>query len=306
MTVCFALIFVAATTAQAQDVHAVPSQTTFTRMDDSASFQVYEGDTALPKSAIEDYALYAGDSAYTFMVEVSIEEKDGAAVINVEPNPDELEIGSYTLEVETTRGTAEFWIDAPLTALESVLEKAAQARGVSVQQIRKQLGLVTYAPREELGIALPETIHVGRTVIVELAEDPGLYHTWYVNQMPYAHGAEADTFRYTAWDPGLVSIHLVTTNAEGRKINEWHDTIEVVAEHPKQVTLEAGEPVEFRGPDGYVAYEWQVDGLPVPGDKTMLSEFDDAGAYMVECLAMQDYENLMERFRLVRWEVTAK
>lgn len=144
-------------------------------------------------------------SNYSFMFDFKAGEN---GVITVTPKPETMSIGTYTLYVQTTHGTATGVIDATLRDQHPIAPH-----------------LKARKPAFSYGIVLPDYPH-GTEISVSLTPDNKNTYFWYINGEEHSSGLGLTSFR-ARLEPGTYEISFIAKNADGDVVSEWSDITEV-------------------------------------------------------------------------------
>jgi hypothetical protein len=144
-------------------------------------------------------------SDYSFMFDFEPGEN---GEITITPNPESMAIGTYTLYVHTTHGTATGVIDATLRDQHPIAPHLREKK-----------------PKFSYGIVLPDYPY-GTEVSVNLAPDSKHTYFWYVNGEEHSSGLGMTTFR-AKLEPGTYEVSFVAKNEDGEVVSEWSDITEV-------------------------------------------------------------------------------
>lgn len=260
-------------------VTADPERIRFDSQEDTATVQLRANGDPLPASAIRNTRLLA--SGHNYMHMLDCQAKDGKVLLK--PTR-ELEAGSYDLVLDTRAGHVTIKIYAPLDKMRSVVDEAATATGISMEQARDKLGLTTTLPRVEVDIDLPPVYYEGQAVRLRMPQDANRTYEWGINGVVLKDGRGANTFTYVFPEPGSYVLSYVE-KVDGKVAAAELAETTVVPVPAVAWEARAGQEFVLMGPAGYTAYVWTVDGKEVAKSREFAYTFAQPGHYTVECMA---------------------
>lgn len=261
-------------------VEAEPGEVTFTSLQDQSTIQLKSGGEALPGSAVQEWKLYVNEHDYDHMVEV----QKGDEALTVSPSGD-MEVGTYTLEIQTAKGKAEVKVHAPLTTLESIVERKAEQTGITVQQARDRFGLTSESPRADIMLDVPPIYYEGQVLTLAVPATPGQTHEWLVNGDVVHEGPNALTFALLFADTGDYFIGYRARKGDAITASDVAYTT-VLSLPPTVIETNEGQTVQLQAPRGYQKYTWMMATGPVLGSGRILRhKFDTPGIHRVVCRA---------------------
>jgi hypothetical protein len=219
----------------------------------------------------------------------------------------ECEIGSYDLVVNTSSGKLSFKVYTPLDEMPGTLENVAASMGITVDELRERMGLVTPLGSVEVSLNLPEVYYEGQLLDLKLEAIEGATHTWKINGTLVAQGPGAAAMRYVFDKPGLAVVEYTATR-DGRTIAASKDTT-MIAKVPA-IEWKVPRNIEFtlHATPGYGKYTWTVNGEPVGEGRALSHRFEKPGMASIECLCEEPVSGPEGTFLRItyRVEVTAK
>ncbi|MBI4558306.1 MAG: hypothetical protein HY706_12060 [Candidatus Hydrogenedentes bacterium] len=262
----------------------------------------------VPASRIKVLGIYASGHTYDHMFNVRVSPTEPGTLI-VKGVPGYLEVGTYDLVLNVAGERVEIPLSAPLDALPDQIENVAAQRGVSIQEVKMERGLVEYPGREKLEIQLAPEYRAGETLTLELDPDPNRVYTWRVNDRTIIEGPGKSALRYTFETPGEYTVSLIEREGSGIATH-WSGHVTVVESalvQPVQTwKIRARHRILLMGPAGYETYEWRVDGLPVSTGKNLNYVFNKPGRYRIECLARLPMSGMGSETRRVAWDTVVQ
>ena len=264
---------------RAEAVTATPSEVVIESPNASKIIRIEQGGEAVPADAIGECKLWAGNNDYDYMF--TYEKQDGA--VTLKPTG-KLEIGSYRLVVDTEHGEAEVEVYAPLSDQENIVEKMAQAMGISVESARQRLGLTTEIPEASVSLDLPAVYYEGQTLSVAMPEREAVSYVWLVNGEPVAQGPDANELVYTFTETGsyVIAYHELR---DDRVVTSTRAYTMVAPLPAMPWQTKTGRPLELQAPQGYDLYTWKTNGVYIGTGRTLRHTFENPGNYIVTCTA---------------------
>ncbi|MBI5091958.1 MAG: hypothetical protein HZB26_05880 [Candidatus Hydrogenedentes bacterium] len=281
-------------------VTADPVYVTITKPDQSVTIKLLLDGKPLPAAAIKGAKYMASDHDYARMF--SFTKKDGE--VTVTPTK-LLEVGSYTLVLNTAHGPVSVEILAPLTDLPDTLEKQAATLGITVDELKAKMGLSRKMKRETLSIDLPVSYVEGQTLNVTLEPNPKRIFIWSINDKVIKQGAGENTFSYTFDNPGKYTFKVEEKEGDTVVASATSAT-EVTAPPPVRWDATVGDSRVLDGPKGYSRYTWSMNGKRVSDGLVLKLTFTDPGKYTIECRAEDPTDKAAAKSRHLVYEVTVK
>lgn len=240
--------------------------------------------------------LMVDDSNYARMISVTAIEGG----VRVAPTP-AMEVGTYMLVIETSKGPAYVTVNAPLAGETGILEERTQALDGARDEAMRDIGLATELPRGQVQFTLPPRYLVGQALRLSAPAAPGVRYRWSVNGQPVSEGLE---FVYVFPGEGDYTVML----EQGGGNSAWTKSSEsttLVEEPPAtSFTAKAGQRVTFSAPDGYASYAWNLDGKPMGSSRTLGLAFPQPGNYVLRCRCEGQPDAAPGSFHTVRYEIT--
>lgn len=264
----------------------------------SVSFiQLTEGGQPLAKSDITTSKFMVNDSNYGRMI--SVTAQDGG--VRVAPT-DAMEVGSYTLIIETKKGIVYVPVNVPLDGETSLLDERTEALGGAREEAMKEIGLTTDLPRGDVHFKLPARYRVGQVLQLSAPSAPGVLYRWSVNGTVVAEASPQMSYVFPA--EGDYTVRL----EQGGGNSAWRTTCEattLVEENPPTpFTAKKGQRVTFSAPEGYATYSWQLDGKAMGTNRSIALAFPNPGKYLLTCRCEQGTTGAPGTFFNVRYEVS--
>lgn len=286
-----AVLGLAVVSAAGAELRAEPASITFDAPADKASIRVLSNGEALGGQSISRWRLIASEHAYNHMLLV---EKKGGTLI-VRPS-DHMEVGHYTLRISTAKGEVDVDVYAPLSSLDSIVERKAREMGVSVDEARKQLGLATENPRSTIEITLPAVYYEGQGFKLDVPADLGERHVWNLNGQTVLEGEDANVFEHVFTETGDYVLTYEAMKGDALMASaQAHTTVAQLP--PVEVDVHTETTVPFTAPEGYATYTWTLKGEEVGTGKVCELSFGEPGEYMLECMARKAESKEYSRFR---------
>jgi len=282
------------------EVTVVPASVTFDALDQTASIEVMKDGRSLPGTDLRGWRLLASGHDYRHMFKF---EKRGS-ILTLIPS-ESIEVGSYDLVIDTPHGSVTAKVYTPLRDLPDSLEKRAAAAGVSIDDLKKKLGLVSETIRETLSIELPPVYYQGQTLSLTMPLRLDRVYVWTMNGEVIKQGPGENHFAYTFKEPGeYVLVHYEQEDGIAVAVASAETTVAALP----PVAWEVPQNVQFSlsGPAGYARYEWRIDGEPVSTEGTLTHTFRSPGQYTVECRASSPPGGPEEGFLIHRYDTTVK
>ena len=279
-------------------VEAVPSAIEIKTADQVVTIGVTHDGAPVPAASITSVKLYVDNHDYDHMI--TVEKKDGAVTIR----PTEaLELGHYDLAIKTGQGE----VRVPVTALQSVADEGLEARakrqGVTVEEIKAQLGISQSFGQDRIDLNLSETYYVGQSLTMKMEVPAGRIASWMVNGA--AVDAPGGSLNYPFEQTGIYDIAYVEKQKE-RTMAIALGTVTVVAEPSIPVTVKAGVIQTLLGPEGYGRYTWKLDGADAGKESSWKGSFESPGAHSVTVRAEAPSAESAQSFRELTYAITVE
>ncbi len=275
-----------------------PSALVFQNREQAETVRLFADGQPLPGGAVTSWRLLVDERNYSHMLRVSPAD-DG---IRITPS-DTAEIGSYLLVLRTARGEAAIRVYTPFTDYQSSIEALAQRMDVSIEEVRRQMGLTRRLGREQITMTLSPVHYLGQHIKIVMPGTDDRVSVWEVNGEEVLRGVDAHRFSHVAETTGplLVAYHEYE---DGTLIASANGLTEVVIEPAIPHTVTAGAHAHFEAPPGFATYRWKVDGEAAGSGATLRHVFDTPGRYMVKVIATDPTDPGPYGFRETRYEVT--
>lgn len=296
LTFLLLTMFALATPGVVFAVDAEPRALLINTLNSVAVVQLSHQGQPLAPSDFKGAKLMVDDSNYARMI--SVTAIDGG--VRVAPTP-AMEVGTYMLVIETTKGPAYVTVNAPLAGETGILEERTLALDGARDEAMRDIGLATELPRGQVQFKLPPRYLVGQALRLSAPAAPGVRYRWSVNGQPVSEGLE---FVYVFPAEGDYTVLL----EQGGGNSAWTKSCEstTLVEEPPATTFtaKAGQRVTFSAPVGYASYAWTLDGKPVGSSRTLGLAFPQPGKYVLLCRCEGQPEAPPGSFHTVRYEIT--
>lgn len=290
--------------AYAGSVQCVPDVVSFSALDETAAIRLFIDGTPVASADVRGARAMIDDRNYShqFLIERS---KQGPAMITIRPNPAHVQVGEFTLRIDTREGQAITKIETPLDALPGTIENRATTLGISVEQLKAELNLLQPSQRERITVELPESHEEGYVFELALGKNPEHDYRWIVNGETVAEGKGETTLRHVFTQPGPNSIQF-EERTNGGLVAAWTGTLAVGPAPVVPWEVPANREVSLPGPPGYTNYTWRVDGESASREPILRHAFGQKGRHQIECLAEIPDKGAKEEYRRMIWDVTVK
>jgi len=279
----------------ARALEADPAKLTIVSQTEPVSIGITHNGAPVKAGDIGAVKLYIEKHDYDHMITVS--KADGRLTLT--PTPD-LELGVYELAVNTTHGD----LRVPITALQHIADQGLEARakrqGVTVDEIKAQLGISQAVGQERITLGVSDGYYVGQTLKVDMKPAAGRSAEWVINgeKIAAADGALA----YTFTEAGVYDLAYVEKQGD-RVMAMGLGTTTVMSEPPVEVSAKAGSKQTLLGPDGYGSYAWRVDGSEAGTGSSWTGTFESAGEHLVTVRAEAPALDGAQPIRVVTYRV---
>lgn len=277
-------------------LEAKPERLTITSDSEPVTLGITHNGAAVAAVDIGAVKLYVDQHDYDHMIVVN--RADGQ--ITIHPTP-ELELGMYDLAVQTTHGE----LRVPVTALQQIADQGLEARakrqGVTVDDIRAQLGMSQTVGQERITLGLGEAYYLGQTLRIAMEVAAPRTAEWTVNGEKV--DAPGGALAYTFDQPGVYDFAYVEKQG-GRAVAMGLGTTTVIAEPPVPVTVNAGVKQTLAGPTGYGKYAWKIDGNEAGTGSTWTGTFESPGKHTATVRAETPDPGTAQVFREITFEIT--
>ncbi len=243
----------AALCAGAATLTTEPEKVVFDNTAGSATVKVLTDGVPLPASEIRGFHLMVGGSDYSHMFRFS--KADGTVTLTPSPT---VEVGSYDLRINTTKGDVWLKVYTPLGEKQTSLQALAQKLNMSVDELKRQAGMSKEMGQRGVEISLPPVFPVGRTLTMDMGNTADVKARWEVDRKVVA---EEGVLAYLFKEAGP---HLFTyTEFRGDAVAAQASGVVEGAEMPaNDVSVDAGTTLTLEAPQGYGQFAWTVDGNP--------------------------------------------
>ena len=284
--------------SQSLDLRVSPNEITFHDLSQEITIKITYKNQLLKKEDIKNWSFLAGDNKYNHMITLKV--MDGNIIVK----PAFLETGTYDLIIETTYGKCLVSVYAPLDRLPDTLENQAQRKGITVEELKRRLGLVTPIHRVNINLEIPNLHYEGQTLEINLEKNPDYVYVWRVNGQVIKQGEGESTFIYTFPEPGDYVIEVEERDAD-ILLGKTSATTKVISYEPIRYTVQMKQPLKLSSVDGYTSYAWKVDGV-VQNEKTntITLKFNAEKKYIVECIAKGPKQGHPQSFFRTIYEIT--
>jgi hypothetical protein len=277
-------------------VETLPNSIEIKTADQSVTIGVTHNGTPVSAANIRSVKLYVDKHDYDHMI--TVEKADGA--ITIRPT-EALELGHYDLAINTAQGD----VRIPVTALQGIADEGLEARakrqGVTVDEIRAQLGISQSLGQERIELNLPSVYYVGQSLKIDMTPGAGRTGTWAVNGEPV--GSSGASLVYTFEAAGIYDFAYVEKE-DGRTVGVALDTVNVVAEPAIPVSVNAGVKQSLVGPDGYGKYTWKLDDIESGTGPTWVGAFEGPGTHRVTVRAEMPLADSSQSIRELTYLIT--
>lgn len=261
------------------DLLVSPNEITFHDLEQESIIKILYKNQILKKEHIKSWSFLAGDNKYNHMIRfTALDDK-----IIIEPAL--LETGTYDLVIETTFGKCLVFVYAPLDKLPDTLENRAKREGISVEELKKRMGLASPIHRIDIHLEVPPIHYEGQTLEINLEKNPELLYVWRVNNQVVKQGEGESYFAYTFTEPGDYTIEVEEKDAD-ILLGKANATTKVISYEPIPYQIRMKHPLTLTAVEGYSSYTWKVDGVTQNESKnTITLKFNAEKKYIVECIA---------------------
>lgn len=296
--VCLAFALVLGLPLSYAGVTAAPASLTFGSLQQQLTVRLTEEGKPIPADGIRGWRLLADDHAYTPMFSY----KKAAGALTLTPT-ERLEVGSYDLVIDTAAGSVTVKVDAPLDELSSVVETEAAKTGLSVEAVKRKLGLATESPRGEVTIELPPTYYEGQALRVSMPPNPTRTYVWTINGETIAQGPGKNSLVYVFKTVGNYLLGYAEQQ-NGKTVASTSAQTTVAPRPPIPWEVPRYARVERYAPEGFTGYTWSIDGKVVSVGPKFSHAFNQLGRFTVDCLAQSPKDGHPDEFVRLRYDTT--
>jgi len=294
----FWVIVAAAAPAFAAALKADPDVLVFHRTDESLTAAITRDGQPLPAAEMGEVKLWASGHDYDEMFRY--EKTDGA--LKLTPTGF-CEVGSYDLVLTTPSGNLNLKVFTPLDEMPETLDRVAASMGISLDELRKRMNLVTPLGEVKVSFSLPEVYYEGQALELEFDVIEGGTHTWKVNDAVVAEGPEAARLFHVFDTPGLAIVEY-TASRSGQTVASAKDSTMVARVPAIEWTVPRNVEFTLKAAPGYGKYSWTVNGKPAGQGEALTHTFTDAGPATIECLCEEPASGPMGTFLRIAYDVT--
>lgn len=279
------------------EVAADPAEAVFNGADESVTLRILDGGQPVPAAEIRGFRLLAGNGDYRHMLRMA----PGEGVVTLRPSPT-VEVGSYTLEVETTRGTARARVYTPLSRHQTSLQTLADRLHITLDELRREIGTTREFGAPRIAVEMPPVHYAGHVFRLNLAGGGDVRRVWKINGETVAEGPEAAALEHVFAEPGSYVVSYAEYEGD-RRVAGFSELLEVVAEPPVPVNVAPGTVLTLSGPDGFRRFSWEVDGEKAYAGQKLSQTFDAAGSHTVSATGADPAEGNPGAFRKITYIV---
>jgi len=220
-------------------------------------------------------------SNYSWMLQTSISDNGEITL-----NPYKLEIGTYTLIVNTKYGK----VTAPVNAILVDPPVGDTSPGNPSDRYRTD-------------IQLSENYYLGQSVVIPLSIPAGETYEWTVNgEVIYQ---TADAFIYLPNTSGLYNISLKATR-NGVLVSSWSGQFNVIYEPSASLNYKVGQKVLFQAPENYLLRNCKINEVEIncAEQASFIQKFTEKGEYFVTLEVYSTLSSASMPFRVISYSVT--
>ena len=294
---CAALCCAAAARAE---VTADPAEAVFNGADEAVTLRILADGQPVPAAEIRGFRLMAGSSDYRHMLRL----EPGEGVVTLRPSPT-VEVGSYTLEVETARGTAQARVYTPLSRHQTSLQTLADRLHITLDELKRETGMTRDFGASRIAVEMPPVHYVGHLFRLALPGGGDVRRVWKINGETVSEGPGADALEHVFAEPGSYVVSYAEYQGD-RRIAGFSELLEVVAEPPVPVEVAPKTVLTLTGPDGFRQFSWEVDGVKAYAGQKLSQTFDAPGTHTVTATGTDPAEGPPKAFRRITYAITIK
>lgn len=294
------LVIAYSANAQQSGVRAIPGDVEFTHVNASVTVKLVKGDQIIPVTEVKRVRAMASEHDYIEMFIIE-KPKSGPAQITVRPQPSALEVGSYDLVFETTSGNATLQVNASLSEIDDIVTQRAKATGMSEDEVRKDMQLITRSPRERVEVTLPEHIYVGQEFKLDMSSAPGRRYVWTINGEVASEGDGASVLTRVFEKAGDYTIAEKEYTGDFL-VSSWTGALTVLEEAPVSTDLGVRSELVLKAPDGFSKVSWTLNNSALSEGQELRHKFTQPGDYTIVCTA-REAKSGGDEFRRITWNV---
>ncbi len=279
--IVFSLLYPSHTFANTQnpDLRVTPDEITFHDLNQAVTIKIFYKNQILKKEHIKNWSFLAGNNKYNHMINL---KQTGETIV---VTPALLETGTYDLIIETSFGKCLVSVYAPLDKLPDTLENRAKNEGITVDELKKRLGLVTPIHKVDIKLEISPLYYEGQTIEIHLEKNAELLYVWKVNNKVIKQGEGESSFVFTFPEPGDYTIEVEEKDTD-ILLGKASTTTKVISYDPIPYQTRIKQPIKLQSAEGYSSYTWKVDGVIQKEDTNIITlKFNAEKKYIVECLA---------------------
>lgn len=284
--------------SQNPDLCVTPNEITFRDLEQEAIVKMFYKNQILKKEHIKSWSFLAGDNKYNHMIRlIPLDDK-----IIIEPAS--LETGTYDLVIETTYGKCLVSVYAPLDKLSDTLENRAKREGISVEELKRRMGLATPIHRVDIHLEVSPIYYEGQTLEINLEKNPEFLYVWRINNKVIKQGEGESYFAYTFTESGDYTIEVEEKDAD-ILLGKASAMTKVISYEPISYQIRMKQPLTLTAVEGYSSYIWKVDGVIQKESKnTITVRFNAEKKYTVECVAKGPKDGHPQSYFKTIYEIT--
>jgi len=276
-----------------------PESIVFEDKESAQELRITHNGEPVPQDAIFEHELYV--NAHTYAEMLTVTPKEGG--VSVTPTSF-LEVGSYDLEIDTRFGTVKVKVYSPLTQMADSLENRAAAKGITVEELKAEMGLTQTSSRNMIELGVPPVYYEGQVLNISLAAEPGRLYQWSINDEVLGAPTGQAELNYPLENPGVLFISLVETNQEGAVTARASALTQVVAIPAMKVETMANRSFTLRAAPDFQHHSWTLDGVASGSGDTWNHTFSTPGVYEVVCVSRGPASGIIGKFYTQRYSIT--
>lgn len=285
MGVCVASLV----TTRAQALEASPTSLVFSHRDQAQTITLTHNGQPLRAEDIKNWEVYVDKNTYRQFFTY----KKGPGTLTLTPSA-LIETGSWDFVITTTHGAVKVRLETPLNEDLDSLETRAKELGITVDELRIQMGFGIELPRNQIQFNLAPQYVVGQSIRLKVTPVAGRTYRWSVNGQTLQEGPEAHDVTLGFDKPGAQEIKLEEHENGTVTASSVFNTMVVMDAAPAgtptsgstvNTSVGINTNVTLQGPAGYSQYRWTLDTRDAGAGPKLTHRFRTPGTYTVTCTA---------------------
>jgi len=279
------------------EVNAEPDILVFHNMEQAEVLTLTADGESVSAQSVSAWRLLVDQRNYSHMLQV----KPAAEGLRIQPS-NTAEVGSYNLVLTTPKGEVAVQVFMPLSDQQSSLESLAQRMKISMEDLRKQMGLSQRLGREQITLNLLPIYYLGQRIQMDMPGGENRTAVWKVNGKITQEGADARHFVFVPEETG--SLLVAYEEREKDAVVAAVAALTEVAREPViPHEVKVGVRMSFQAPSGFAEHTWSIDNVQTGSGAVFEHTFSAPGQFLIAVKSNNPIEPGPYAFRETRYAV---